>query len=630
MKTATSDTSVSMHVSLSSKKTALFLLAVFPAWAQTETTDGEIYAYMNSTAIVEEKQTLTRPEIEKLNPSDVPTLLEYLGITIKSSGGYGSESIPSIRGFTGSSIKILINGIEMNSAQSGTFDFSTLDPESIEKIQIVKGAFNQDVQTQGGNGGIIYITTKSEDTQTSLSADISAKSYFSQPVDTITGGIKAGSNISGRTRISAQTSGTFAKNKYPVSEKYFSERKSDLLQQHNKMIDSKTSVMIDHQFENGSSLNISDILFLGNKDLPGSISSREYSNQKDTNNSLSMKYEIPDLNGKYQINSSASWKSTNQKYKSNSEDSLHKLNSFGLSGAVSFDQNDFYSQAIGLTLQVDTLDSTNTEDKHVFSGTLKETSTFFCGERTSIVIPLALNFQDTSISFVPGAGINFDFYSFEIFSNISAMHLFPNMNQLYWEDSAYACGNPDLKPESGIGGELGISTNTIYFPLSFTIFSNYYKNKIQWDNSSGKWRPENVGSAFYIGCDFSVSQEIMQNILFKFNYEFLYNRLLASGITHGNRIMYTPAHTFSASLIGSYKHVSFAINGHYTGARYVSNINSSILEGYFLLDFSAEFNVTSHIIPYIKAQNILNQLYEQTEDYPMPGASLEVGIKLKK
>ena len=57
MKRATSDTSVSMHVSLSSKKTALFLLAVFPAWAQTETTDGEIYAYMNSTAIVEEKQT---------------------------------------------------------------------------------------------------------------------------------------------------------------------------------------------------------------------------------------------------------------------------------------------------------------------------------------------------------------------------------------------------------------------------------------------------------------------------------------------------------------------------------------------------------------------------------------------
>ena len=152
MKAATSDTSVSMHVSLSSKKTALFLLAVFPAWGQTETTDGEIYAYMNSTAIVEEKQTLTRPEIEKLNPSDVPTLLEYLGITIKSSGGYGSESIPSIRGFTGSSVKILINGIEMNSAQSGTFDFSTLDPESIEKIQIVKGAFNQDVQTQGGNG----------------------------------------------------------------------------------------------------------------------------------------------------------------------------------------------------------------------------------------------------------------------------------------------------------------------------------------------------------------------------------------------------------------------------------------------------------------------------------------------
>ena len=629
MKTAISVTSVNMHVSLSSKKTALLLLAVFPAWAQTENNESEIYAYMNSTAIVEEKQTLTRPEIEKLNPSDVPTLLEYLGITIKSSGGYGSESIPSIRGFTGSSVKILINGIEMNSAQSGTFDFSTLDPDSIEKIQIVKGAFNQDVQAQGGNGGIIYITTKNHDTRSSISTDISAKTYFSQPVDTVTGGIRAGTSISDKTRISAQTSGTFAKNKYPVSENYFSSRESNLLQQHNKMIDNKTSVMFDHQFENGSNFNISNIFFLGNKDLPGPVSSREYSNQKDTNNSLSMRYEIPNLNEKYRINSSATWKTTNQKYKSDSEDSLHKLNSFGLSGAVSFEQNDFYSQAIGLTIQIDTLDSTNTEYKQIFSGNLKETSTFFFGERTSIVIPLSLNFQNTSFSFIPGAGISFDFNTFEIFSNISAMHLFPNMNQLYWEDSAYACGNPDLNPESGIGGEIGINTNTKYLPLSFTIFSNYYKNKIQWSNSSGKWRPENVASAFYIGCDFSVSQEIMQNVLFKFNYEFLYNRLLASGITHGNRIMYTPAHTFSASIIGSYKQASFAINGHYTGARYVSNINSSILEGYFLLDLAAEFNITNHIVPYVKVQNMLNQLYQQTEDYPMPGTSLEAGVKIK-
>ena len=32
---------------------------------------------------------------------------------------------------------------------------------------------------------------------------------------------------------------------------------------------------------------------------------------------------------------------------------------------------------------------------------------------------------------------------------------------------------------------------------------------------------------------------------------------------------------------------------------------------------------------YIKLNNILNQNYEQTEDYPLPGISCEFGIKIK-
>ena len=84
---------------------------------------------------IEQKQILTQEEIQQKNPTDLIELLETMGIQIKGYGSYGSASAPSIRGFTGSTIKVVIDGICVNSAQNGTFDFSSLNVENISKIE---------------------------------------------------------------------------------------------------------------------------------------------------------------------------------------------------------------------------------------------------------------------------------------------------------------------------------------------------------------------------------------------------------------------------------------------------------------------------------------------------------------
>ncbi len=65
------------------------------------------------------------------------------------------------------------------------------------------------------------------------------------------------------------------------------------------------------------------------------------------------------------------------------------------------------------------------------------------------------------------------------------------------------------------------------------------------------------------------------------------------------------------------------------GKRYISNLNTTYLEPYFLLNAALNLTVWEHFIPYVKADNILNRRYESIDDYPMPGIMLTVGGKIK-
>ena len=93
--------------------------------------------------------------------------------------------------------------------------------------------------------------------------------------------------------------------------------------------------------------------------------------------------------------------------------------------------------------------------------------------------------------------------------------------------------------------------------------------------------------------------------------------------------MYTPEHIFFTSI--SYDSPLFNIfaDFNFVSKRYTSNLNINYLDPYYLLNVSFQWNQFNNIKPYLKINNILNQDYEQTEDYPLPGISLELGIKCK-
>lgn len=144
-----------------SKKSCLIIISFFllaKTWAQ-EIILPHLFTYIDSP-VVEQRQTFTAEELEEMHVESLPELIKAAGVQMLSYGSYGLEQKASIRGFTDETVRVIIDGVCVNNAQYGTFDFSTISIDDIEKIEIVRGGFTEGVEDEGAVGGVVYITMK--------------------------------------------------------------------------------------------------------------------------------------------------------------------------------------------------------------------------------------------------------------------------------------------------------------------------------------------------------------------------------------------------------------------------------------------------------------------------------------
>ena len=100
---------------------------------------------------------------EDLKRRQLRTVVDALrlsqGLTVFSNGGPGSSASVRIRGSNSDQVLVLIDGAIMNSATLGSFNFSNLTTDNIERIEILRGAQSM-LWGADAMGGVINITTK--------------------------------------------------------------------------------------------------------------------------------------------------------------------------------------------------------------------------------------------------------------------------------------------------------------------------------------------------------------------------------------------------------------------------------------------------------------------------------------
>ncbi|HYG89672.1 MAG TPA: TonB-dependent receptor [Azospirillum sp.] len=147
----------------------LACLTAFPAAAQEEPDDTlriTITPTRRPVPLAERPESTTvigRADIEARPSADVVELLRQVpGLSIDQPGGPGGVSSVYLRGTDPNHALVLIDGIRTNdptNTRGGSFDFSTLDPLTIERIEVVRGPLSS-VYGSDAIGGVINVITR--------------------------------------------------------------------------------------------------------------------------------------------------------------------------------------------------------------------------------------------------------------------------------------------------------------------------------------------------------------------------------------------------------------------------------------------------------------------------------------
>ncbi|MCM2330068.1 MAG: TonB-dependent vitamin B12 receptor [Pseudomonas sagittaria] len=105
---------------------------------------------------------IDRAEIERKQATSVPELLRGVpGVSLANNGGPGKTTSLFLRGSESDHVLVLIDGIKVGSATSGSAAFQDLPVELIERIEIVRGP-RSSLYGSEAIGGVIQIFTRKD------------------------------------------------------------------------------------------------------------------------------------------------------------------------------------------------------------------------------------------------------------------------------------------------------------------------------------------------------------------------------------------------------------------------------------------------------------------------------------
>ena len=143
-------------------------ILLLPITASAEENKEELKAIeimATRTSIEEENQStaitvITQEEIQQKQHMQVKDILrEQLGINVVTVGPLGGTSTVFMRGANSQSTLVMIDGVQVNANTTGGFDFSNLQMDNIDRIEILRG-IQSTLWGADAVGGVINIITK--------------------------------------------------------------------------------------------------------------------------------------------------------------------------------------------------------------------------------------------------------------------------------------------------------------------------------------------------------------------------------------------------------------------------------------------------------------------------------------
>ncbi len=259
-------------------------------------------------------------------------------------------------------------------------------------------------------------------------------------------------------------------------------------------------------------------------------------------------------------------------------------------------------------------------------------------DRINLNLMLRQEFSDYKISpFSPFLGFDFKILKDSEFlfkGNVAHNFHQPTLNDLYWQPG----GNPNLLPENGISGELGLeyqrNTKLGLVKAEITAYRSDVSNWIIWVPSyKGYWEPQNIKRVLSQGveCNLSLKGKIKDfeyNIAANYAYTSsvnLGNKAVWGDESYGKQLVYVPLHSGNLLVNLCYKgfFVTYQFNSY--SERFTTSSNDITqrdwLYPYFMNDLTVgkSFSVKKAIFTAeFKIYNLFNETYHSILYRPMP------------
>jgi vitamin B12 transporter len=239
----------------------------------------------------------------------------------------------------------------------------------------------------------------------------------------------------------------------------------------------------------------------------------------------------------------------------------------------------------------------------------------FGGKVTYRVAP-AYVIQDTGTKFKASIGTGFKA---------------PTLSQMFQNFPAFLFfANPNLRPESSTGYDLGVEQEALNDTLRFgvTYFRNNIKNLI--DDNADATSLVNVGRAVTQGAESFVSYQPLKELTFRLDYTYtqamddiLHQELLRRPKHKGDlATTWKPTERLSLSA------TVLAVGSWIDGNRDFS-IPRLTAPGYTTVDLAAGYDLTSHLNVYGRVTNLFDRHYENPIGFLQPSIGAFVGIKTR-
>lgn len=559
---------------------------------------------------------ITREDIERLQAQSVQELLRALpGVSVVNNGGVGKDTSVFLRGTEPDHVLVLIDGVKVGSATTGTAAFQDIPVEQIERIEVVRGP-RSGLYGSEAMGGVIQIFTRRGDGEQHYFAAIGAGSYTTSQASA---GISGGGNRGWYT-LSASGFDTDGFNACDGtaggSSGCFTTEPDD-----DGYRSASGALRVGRRFDNGLEVDARILRAQGDNAFDGS-----FVNESETLHQV--------VGGTAQFALASFWQITLAGGRSRDETENFKDGVFQTRfdterDVVSF-QNDFIlprqaSLTLGADYEDDQVDSTTSYA--VASRSNDGVFGQYQREWVSHSVQVSLRRDDNEQFGARTTGGGSWGYAFSdtlrLMATIATAFKAPTFNELYYPDY----GNPALQPERARSVELGLRRDGNIVSWTVYGFASRVDELIAYDASIAA--PANIDRARIRGLEATYSVHAAG---WRLNANLTYLRAeneSANG-NDGKALPWRPEQLLRIDADREFGPYGFGLSWFAEGARYNDVANTRELGGYSTVDVRGEYRFAEHRRIQTRIQNIFDKDFETNAFFNQPGRGLYAALRYQR